>query len=414
MDFTPTIIVRSKAEQSDAVSNTAKSGDYSRLAKLNFHPLLLPKGAANGIMRLYERVLAADAGLAELVRENARLRTETEIVQYEIQELRTVAEKLKYENPALARVAPAELPLRGDDARQALRKVGVLFSQPQLAKFIRRYVPQLEREVVRFSDPVVEGSPFLSVITRTQGTRIRTLRESLMCLAGQTCKDFELLLVIHSVVDSDYAAVEALVQEFPAAFQQRAILLRCTRAGRAAPLNDAAARVRGQYVAVLDDDELLDTRVETFQTLALELPGSLLRAACARQDFSAAGPANDPTPPRALSWPTLSWPAQYDAVGHLYDNFTPFMSIGFPATLFRDLDLRFDELLTTTEDWDFTNRVGMLCGVVASPQVTSIYRWWTNGELFFLQPSARGMAQQSEPYYREARRASRVVAAGVG
>lgn len=261
------------------------------------------------------------------------------------------------------------------------RKLAILLAQPQLAEFIRRYIPELDGDLDQVPNPSASTGPFLSVITRTQGKRTRTLREALMCLAGQTCRDFQLLLVVHGDDDVAHASVEALVQEFPTSFQQRVAVLKCTRAGRAAPLNDAVAQATGQYVAVLDDDDfVLGQWVETYKALAVQAPGSMLRAACARQEFSAVGQAGEPTLPRAMSWPTSSWPTQYDAIGHLYENLTPFMSVAFPATLFRDLDLRFDECLSTTEDWDFTNRVGMLCGVTNSPQITSIYRWWTNGE----------------------------------
>ena len=42
------------------------------------------------------------------------------------------------------------------------------------------------------SDIDVDGEvPFLSVVMRTQGKRICALKEALLCLYAQTCRDFE-------------------------------------------------------------------------------------------------------------------------------------------------------------------------------------------------------------------------------
>jgi hypothetical protein len=76
----------------------------------------------------------------------------------------------------------------------------------------------------------------------------------------------------------------------------------------------------------------------------------------------------------------MKWPAAYDAVAHLHTNYTPNMSVAFPAALFWEDGLCFDETMETAEDWDFMTRAAMLRGVASSPEVTSIYRWWINGE----------------------------------
>jgi hypothetical protein len=55
------------------------------------------------------------------------------------------------------------------------------------------------------------------------------------------------------------------------------------------------------------------------------------------------------------------------------------MSMAFPSAVFREVGLRFDESLSTAEDWQFSTRVAMLCGVCSAPDITAIYRWWTNG-----------------------------------
>ena len=85
----------------------------------------------------------------------------------------------------------------------------------------------------------------------------------------------------------------------------------------------------------------------------------------------------------------MDWPAVYKAVAHLHANSTPFMSVAFPVAVFRDLGLRFDETLDTQEDWHLTTRAAMICGVGATPEVTSVYRWWIDGESSIVCPTPK-------------------------
>jgi len=56
------------------------------------------------------------------------------------------------------------------------------------------------------------------------------------------------------------------------------------------------------------------------------------------------------------------------------------MSVAFPRSLWHDLSERFDETLTTTEDWDYLLRAASLLGVADCREVTAVYRQWTEGE----------------------------------
>jgi hypothetical protein len=75
----------------------------------------------------------------------------------------------------------------------------------------------------------------------------------------------------------------------------------------------------------------------------------------------------------------MDWPNQFDAVSYLHSNQTPLMSVAFPSRLFRENGFRFDERLSTSEDWDLMLRATMLCDVWSSPEVTAVYRWWVDG-----------------------------------
>ena len=48
--------------------------------------------------------------------------------------------------------------------------------------------------------------------------------------------------------------------------------------------------------------------------------------------------------------------------------------------MFHDLGFRFDETLTTTEDWDYLMRVAAVVGVASTSEISSVYRWWPSNE----------------------------------
>ena len=421
----PTVAVSFTA---DGENNTAtrSEGCSGLLAKLNANPLLLPAGSAKRIAEarrhaaetaaLRDEIAKLKTHTAALTQDKNQLSAHAAVLRDEVTNLTQLVNKINQRTAALrdeiaklkthtaaltqdknqlsahAAVLRDEvtnltagmtaLKILYEEVALRLSQITGFINQPLVARFVRSHVPRLIDEIARIApQSPVDDRPFLSIITRTQGSRIQPLREVLMCLAGQSCTNFELIIVVHLAGGSAYKAVIALIEDLPARLRQRIEVMSCTRAGRAAPLNDAIARARGHYVAVLDDDDLVFAHwVETFQTLAREAHGSILRAQCTRQDFENTTSNEFPGGPRAISWFQMVWPSSYDSVAHLNVNQTPFMSLAFPATIFRDLHLRFDESLNTTEDWDFANRAAMLCGVVSSNEVTSIYRWWTNGE----------------------------------
>ena len=224
-----------------------------------------------------------------------------------------------------------------------------------------------------------EQRPFLSVITRTQGIRLATLRETLMSMAGQRLQDFEIYIVVHSPLPERVTVIENLVSEFPVSLTKRISVIQCARPGRSAPLNEAIEKVRGRYVSVLDDDDYVFSNwVSTFKQLASDGDVHMLRSVCVKQEYQV-GAFRSGEVPRAISWFKMAWPATYDAVSHLFGNFTPFMSVAVPIEAFRLLRLRWDELLSTAEDWELTTHVAMNFGVKCSSEISAVYRWWTNG-----------------------------------
>lgn len=227
--------------------------------------------------------------------------------------------------------------------------------------------------------------PFLSVITRTQGTRVQCLEEVLTCLAAQTVRDLEVLVVCHRVDADGRAAVRRVLDDLPAWLRERTRLLDVERPGRSAPLNDALDVASGRYAVVLDDDDAVDVDwAAGLAALEAERPGVVLRSVALAQHVRPVeviddGTARGPAPAEAGPAHRV-WPEQFSMVDHLCDNASPPMTFAVPRGVFADLGHRFDESLDTTEDWDFLVRAAGITGVASTTAVTATYRVWTDTE----------------------------------
>lgn len=222
-------------------------------------------------------------------------------------------------------------------------------------------------------------APFLTVVLRTQGDRPHTLRDALLCLLGQTVQDFEAVLVAHATSTEGRADVERAVADLPLSLRQRIRVIDVPEGGRATPLNAAFEVVRGRYVAVLDDDDLVLAHwVAAFAEAADGAPGEVLRSVCVEQSIAPASCAGQPFA-QVVGPMSMRYPATFDLVDHLERNHTPFMAYAFPRELFTERGQRFDDRLDICEDWDFALRAALLVGVCSVPQVTAVYRRWNSG-----------------------------------
>lgn len=226
------------------------------------------------------------------------------------------------------------------------------------------------------------AAPFLSVLLRTQGERWEMLQESLLCLAAQTCDDFETLLLLHDATQDAAASLARVVEEFHPSFARRVRIIEVHGGGRARPLNVGALAARGQYLAMLDDDDLVFAHwVESFRTGAAQCPGHVVRTPVASQLV-----AHRPTHwdggqgYEVIERPRLFYALAFDHVDHLVDNRTPNNGYAVPRSLVVDLDQGWDESLPVLEDWDHLLRAASLCGVVSVPVITALMRPWSEGE----------------------------------
>lgn len=244
-------------------------------------------------------------------------------------------------------------------------------------QFVRVYLPSAPvRTTVATND---EDGPFLTVVTRTQGERIASLRETLLCLSAQTDQDFEVLVMGHRLNLEQQIEVERVIADQHAEMRAKTRLVKVERGQRAAPLNAAFEAATGRYVAMLDDDDLVFGHwVETFRGIHKRNPGKVLRSTAVSQKWDKVKFGQATLATRCKSGYASEYPARFDLFDHLVENRSPLHSLAFPRTLYRDLGFRFDESLTTAEDWDFIVRTAPIAGVGESSEVTCVYRRWEN------------------------------------
>jgi hypothetical protein len=225
-----------------------------------------------------------------------------------------------------------------------------------------------------------DSSPFLSIITRTQGRRPHTLVEVLTCLTAQTDTDFELLILGHRLDAEGRAVVDRAIADTPGWMRERIRQIDVNEGNRTRPLNVGFEAALGEYVAVLDDDDAVFGHwVETFHDLARANGGKVLRALAVLQSVDTVTIREAPGL-RAEGSPEAFYPARFDFFDHMLENRSPPVSVAIPRQAFHDMGVRYDETLTTTEDWDFFMRCISVSGIGNAPEITSIYRWWGVGE----------------------------------
>ncbi len=239
----------------------------------------------------------------------------------------------------------------------------------------RSYLEQEARETA-----AAHEGPFLTIITRTQGNRPEMLAEVLLGLSAQSDTDFELLIMGHNISEEGARSVSTLLSELPDGMRARTRLIPVMGGTRTTPLSRGFEEARGAYITILDDDDLIfENWVECFHKGAEAHAGKILHTYAVLQDWETLSGDYSNTS-RAIGPMRNPYCRPFRFHEQLSLNYCPLCTLAFPAELYHGLGLRFDETLTTTEDWDFLMRSAFLVGVADIPEITFLYRNWVNAE----------------------------------
>jgi hypothetical protein len=268
-------------------------------------------------------------------------------------------------------------------------------------QFVRAYrrVPSWSPSDRHSPLPVPEGAtargpaidhPFLSVLTRSQGTRPSMLAEALTCLAAQTLEDIEVVVLVPGDDPGALQSSEAVVRSFDEGFVARVRVEQVRGDSRSAALNAGLELAHGRYVAFLDEGDLVTGDwAQRFAEGAEGAPGKLVRSVCDVRHVRRPAPEEEAmgAVPVTLTKPLAEFGDRFDAISHLAVNTTPLSSVALPRSLVTELHLRFDEQLAGGEDWDFLVRAALVVGVEDTGHVTSIHQRWADGAAATTVPS---------------------------
>lgn len=246
-------------------------------------------------------------------------------------------------------------------------------------QFVRAYLPGPKDMVNQWYEDFSKKTrqPFLSIVIRTTGRDVHTLRTTLACLTGQSDNDFEVLLMGHKLDKLRQVAVEEVLEEQPDYLRNKIRFNNVKSGGRCRPLNVGYELADGQYIVTLDDDDLVFSHyVEEFHKLANRNHGKLLRVRCATQAVRLTSVSKGIQANISCGPIKTPYPAKFSLVEHLHDNRTPCMSVAYPREVITWFNMRFDESISTAEDWDFMMRCYFIMGITVSPEITCIYRLW--------------------------------------
>jgi len=204
--------------------------------------------------------------------------------------------------------------------------------------------------------PEGEGYPLVTVIVRTLD-RPRLLAEALQSISAQTHPRIEVVVVNDGGED-----VVALVDGYRAGLERLEYIAFDQHQGRSAAANAGLDAATGQYLAFLDDDDLLQPRhIEQLLNTLRQNPDCRVAYSsvlCIDQDGS----------PRQERFEEA-----FDPVRLLADNYIPIHAILFHRSLLEQ-GVRLDETLDLYEDWDMMLQLSRLTRFVHCPDHSALYR----------------------------------------
>lgn len=270
----------------------------------------------------------------------------------------------------------------------------------QLNEFVSCFVQDYEKNKAQYSvnKHIVRGcqldtvsteytdSPnvFLSVVVRTQGNRPQSLQQNFDSLKEQINQNFEVVLVCHKASIENKKVLDDLINSQDPEFRKKIQVYYLEDGNRTAPLNYGFSVAKGQYIAVLDDDDIaLNNWVDEFYHAAKEHKGNILHAFVEEQLWHYDENKNIVK----VKADKQEYCEKFSIHSQLELNRCPINGLAFPSYVFKSLYVSFDENMSTNEDWDFLMRSSFITGVYDIEKVTAIYVRWKEQSNAYIEHS---------------------------
>lgn len=210
-----------------------------------------------------------------------------------------------------------------------------------------------------------EPGPLISVVLATRDRPV-LLPRAIASVEAQRYPRWELVVVD----DGDTDAVDRTLADLEA--DERIVVTEGPRRGLGAARNAGLHRATGEIVCYLDDDNLLDPRwLQAVAHLFSSREDAEVAYGIALTEHRAAGERDE-------GWWPAHWQLPFDRETLLERNITDAGALAHR----RELDgARFDEELTTGEDWDLLLRLTTKREAVAIPAVSHAYAMEGEGRM---------------------------------
>ena len=210
--------------------------------------------------------------------------------------------------------------------------------------------------------------PLVTVITRTYQGRKGFLREALQSLLNQTYPNIQVI-----VVEDGSRTAEALVADFKKLTStMQFAYFSLPKAGRVAAANYGLAQAEGEYLAFLDDDDLL--YAEHIEVLVDKLLAESQYAAVYGLAFEVKTSLESLEPLRYREAPYQKIHEKSFSLLELFQtNYLPIQAVLFRKSLYESYG-GMDPSLEVLEDWNLWLRYAAHQPFLLVPKLTSLYR----------------------------------------
>jgi hypothetical protein len=217
-----------------------------------------------------------------------------------------------------------------------------------------------------------------AICIRTQGIRIASLTEVLMCISCQEVPPDEIFICAHKCNDDSFSELTELVLWCRAVLRINPQLMRVDWGQRGSPINASIIASKSSLIAIVDDDDIiLPNYVRLVSESHTQNPSSIIRMKTygryqkmlsRNQRFSV-----------SAVFPIYSQQFQFSQT--MLQNQTPLIGFAFPVGFLKTNSIFFSEELAVLEDWDFILRCASILPVVEIEQYGCIYNLDSNRRL---------------------------------
>ena len=210
-----------------------------------------------------------------------------------------------------------------------------------------------------------ESRPLVSVIIRTKD-RPELLSLALQSILNQTYTPVETVVINDGGEDVENKVTE-ICRGTPFTYLSHERTL-----GRAASANSGLKAAKGEYLNLLDDDDVFyPHHIETLATALSHSNCKAVYSDCESARFAAGADGC------RLLHKSLFSSVDFDSARLIFENFIPSMTVMFQRTLVKQAGLM-DESFEIYEDWDYWIRISRLSPMLHLKNITAQYRTFDN------------------------------------